>query len=78
MNGGHRGGAIPAVFAILLRDKDSRRPMFGKAERFQGDPNFKDCALFYEYFQGDDGSGSASHLTGWTALVAKLSQQSGE
>jgi hypothetical protein len=35
--------------------------------------------LFYEYFHGDDGSGvGASHQTGWTGLVAKLLQQSGE
>jgi hypothetical protein len=35
--------------------------------------------LFHEYFNGDDGSGvGASHQTGWTALVAKLIQQSKE
>ena len=34
---------------------------------------------FYEYFHGDIGSGvGASHQTGWTGLVAKLLQQSGE
>ncbi|HEY7333519.1 MAG TPA: glucosidase [Bryobacteraceae bacterium] len=64
---------------IFLRDKDCRRPVFGKTERFQTDPNFKDYLLFYEYFHGDNGSGiGASHQTGWTALVAKLLQQSGE
>jgi hypothetical protein len=32
---------------------------------------------FYEYFNGDTGAGlGASHQTGWTALVAKLLQQS--
>ena len=32
--------------------------------------------LFYEYFHGDTGAGlGASHQTGWTALVAKLLQQ---
>jgi hypothetical protein len=35
--------------------------------------------LFYEYFHGDDGSGvGASHQTGWTGVVAKLLQQSGD
>jgi hypothetical protein len=35
--------------------------------------------LFYEYFHGDSGAGvGASHQTGWTGLVAKLLQQSGE
>ena len=34
---------------------------------------------FHEYFHGDDGSGvGASHQTGWSGLVAKLLQQSGE
>ena len=34
---------------------------------------------FHEYFHGDTGRGvGASHQTGWTALVAKLLQQSGD
>ena len=64
---------------IFLRDKDCRRPVYGNIERFQTDPNFKDYLLFHEYFHGDTGAGiGASHQTGWTALVAKLLQQSGE
>jgi len=64
---------------IFLRGKDCRRPVYGNIERFQTDPNFKDYLLFYEYFHGDTGAGiGASHQTGWTALVAKLLQQSGE
>jgi hypothetical protein len=35
--------------------------------------------VFYEYFHGDTGGElGASHQTGWTGLVAKLLQQSGE
>ncbi len=35
--------------------------------------------LFYECFHGDPGAGvGASHQTGWTGLVVKLRQQSGE
>jgi hypothetical protein len=35
--------------------------------------------LFYECFHGETGAGvGASHQTGWTGLVAKLLQQSGE
>jgi hypothetical protein len=35
--------------------------------------------LFHEYFHGDSGSGvGASHQTGWTGVVTKLMQQSGE
>ena len=64
---------------IFLRDPNGRRPVFGDTEKFQSDPHFRDHVLFYEYFHGDNGAGlGASHQTGWTALVAKLLQQSGE
>ena len=64
---------------IFLRDDERAAPVFGGAEKFQRDPDFKDHILFYEYFHGDNGAGfGASHQTGWTALVAKLLQQSGE
>ncbi len=64
---------------LFLRQPDGTRPVFGGAEKFQRDPNFRDHILFYEYFHGDNGAGiGASHQTGWTALVAKLLQQSGE
>ncbi len=63
---------------IFLRDASGRRPVYGEAERFQQDPHWRDLILFYEYFHGDTGAGlGASHQTGWTALVAKLLQQSG-
>ncbi len=65
---------------IFLRDSSNqnRRAVFGKNEYFQKDPHWRDYLLFYEYFNGNDGSGvGASHQTGWTALVAKLIQQSG-
>jgi hypothetical protein len=64
---------------IFLKDGDGRRPVFGEAEKHQTDPHFRDHILFYEYFHGDNGRGvGASHQTGWTGLVAKLLQQSGE
>ncbi len=64
---------------LFLRDEHGRRPVFGGSEKFQSDPHFRDHILFYEYFHGDNGAGlGASHQTGWTALVAKLLQQSGE
>ena len=47
--------------------------MFGGAEKFQTDPNWRDYLQFYEYFHGDNGAGiGASHQTGWTGIVAKL------
>jgi hypothetical protein len=64
---------------IFLRGSDGRRPVFGGTEKFQHDPHWRDGILFYEYFHGDNGAGiGASHQTGWTGLVAKLLQQSGE
>ncbi|TMB11594.1 MAG: glucosidase [Deltaproteobacteria bacterium] len=65
--------------SVFLRDHEGRRPAFGKTEKLQRDPHFRDYLLFHEYFDGDDGSGvGANHQTGWTGLVAKLLQQSGE
>ena len=64
---------------IFLLDENQRRPVFGEAKKFQEDPHWRDYILFYEYFHGDNGAGiGASHQTGWTGLVAKLLQQSGE
>ena len=51
----------------------------GTCERFQQDPHWRDRIHFDEYVHGDEGRGiGASHQTGWTALVAKLIEQSGE
>ena len=64
---------------IFLPGPDGRRPVYGGTEIFQNDPHWRDLILFYEYFNGDNGAGiGASHQTGWTGLVAKLLQQSGE
>ena len=65
--------------ALFLPDPDGRRPVYGGTEIFQRDPHWRGLILFYEYFHGDNGAGlGASHQTGWTGLVAKLLQQSGE
>jgi hypothetical protein len=65
--------------SLFLNDASGHRPVFGTTERFQQDPNWHDLIPFHEYFNGDTGAGvGASHQTGWTALVAKLLQQSGE
>jgi len=56
---------------IFTRDKRGRRPVFGAASKFTGDPLWRDHLLFYEYFHGDNGAGiGASHQTGWTGLIA--------
>ncbi len=64
---------------LFLRGADGRRPVAGGIEVFQSDPHWKDLILFHEYFHGDNGAGiGANHQTGWTGLVAKLIEQSGE
>ena len=66
------------LIALFTRDQNGRRAVFGGIEKFQNDPHFKDYIPFHEYFHGDNGAGlGAAHQTGWTALVAKLIQQSG-
>jgi hypothetical protein len=64
---------------IFLKDDAGIRPVYRHNKRLANDPHFRDHLNFYEYFHGDTGRGvGASHQTGWTGLVAKLIQQSGE
>ena len=64
---------------IFAQDADGRRPVFGANDLFQHDPHWRDLIPFHEYFNGDTGAGlGASHQTGWTALVAKLLQQTAD
>ena len=63
----------------FVRGTDGKRPVHGTNEQFQTDSHWRDLVLFYEYFHGDNGRGvGASHQTGWTGLIAKLLQQTGE
>jgi len=58
---------------IFLKDEAGRRPVYGGTRKFQDDPHWRDCLLFYEYFHGDNGAGlGASHQTGWTGTIARL------
>jgi hypothetical protein len=64
---------------IFLKNDGGKRPVYGDLDKFQTDEHWRDLILFHEYFHGDTGAGvGASHQTGWTGLVAKLLQQSGE
>jgi hypothetical protein len=64
---------------LFFPDESGRRPANGPGGLFPNDPHWRDLILFYEYFHGETGQGlGASHQTGWTGLVAKLLQQSGE
>lgn len=67
------------LIKIFVQDENKRRPAYGETEIFQRDPHWRDLILFHEYFHGDNGAGiGANHQTGWTGLVAKLIQQTGE
>jgi len=67
-----------SLSSIFLRDKNRRRPVCGSIEKLQSDPYWRDLMCFFEYFHGETGAGlGAAHQTGWTALVAKLLEQSG-
>jgi hypothetical protein len=65
------------VISLFAVDQSGRRPVHGDRERLQRDPLFKDHVTFHEYFDGETGAGlGARTQTGWTALVAKLLEQS--
>ena len=67
------------LIAIFLPGPDGARPVNRHNREFATDPHWRDLVTFYEYFHGDEGTGlGASHQTGWTGLVAKLIQQSGQ
>jgi hypothetical protein len=64
---------------IFLQDANGKRAFNGDVAKFNEDPHWRDLLQFFEYFHGDTGRGvGASHQTGWTGLVSKLLQQSGE
>jgi hypothetical protein len=59
--------------SIFLKDENGRRPVYGGTRKFQDDPHWRDCLMFYEYFHGDNGAGlGASHQTGWTGIIARI------
>jgi hypothetical protein len=64
---------------IFLRGEGGSRPVHGENALYRDDPHWNELVLFSEYFHGDTGAGiGATHQTGWTGLVAKLLQQSGD
>jgi hypothetical protein len=65
------------LVGLFIVGPDGRRAAHGRRDLVQADPHFKDHVTFYEYFHGDTGEGlGARAQTGWTALVAKLLEQS--
>lgn len=67
------------LIKLYEKDEAGKRPFLGDRKKFQEDPHWKDLFQFNEYYHGDTGMGlGASHQTGWTALIAKLIQQTGQ
>jgi hypothetical protein len=63
------------LIRLFEKNEQGNRAVYGKYEKFQNDPHWKDLILFYEYFHGDNGSGvGASHQTGWTGCIARIIQ----
>jgi Glycosyl hydrolase family 63 C-terminal domain len=61
------------LISIFTVNADGLRPSFGRFEKMQRDPNWKNNLLFNEYFHGDTGAGlGATHQTGWTGVIADI------
>ena len=70
---GGRGDRPAAVRASSCATRTAGARSTAATEKFQDDPHWRDCLLFYEYFHGDNGAGlGASHQTGWTGVIARL------
>ncbi len=66
------------VISIFENDGNGNRKLNGDYNWFYNKPENQHLVLFFEYFNGDTGSGlGASHQTGWTALVAELISEYG-
>jgi hypothetical protein len=65
------------IIGLFLANPDGHRPTHGASHPLRQDPHFREHVTFHEYFHGDTGAGlGARAQTGWTALVAKLLEQS--
>jgi hypothetical protein len=65
------------LIGLFTAGADGKRATNGARHALLGDAQFRDHIAFFEYFHGDTGEGlGARAQTGWTALVAKLLDQS--
>ena len=77
-NSNWRGPIWFPVNFLIIESLQKFHYYYGDRRMLQEDPHWREHVLFYEYSHGDHGGGlGANHQTGWTALVAKLLQQSG-
>ena len=67
------------LIGLFKSDQTGCRPWHGPYHKFSDSSAFQPYQLFYEFFNGDTGTGhGASHQTGWTALVATLIRETVE
>jgi hypothetical protein len=67
------------LIGLFRTGADGTRPFQRANSPLEHGEHWRDHLLFHEYFNGDTGQGlGASHQTGWTALVAKLIQQTAD
>jgi hypothetical protein len=67
------------LIGLFRSGADGTRPFQRANSPLEHSEHWRDHLLFHEYFNGDTGEGlGASHQTGWTALVAKLIQQTAD
>lgn len=67
------------VISIFTLNKEGKRALYPEKSPFNTSSDWQELILFHEYFHGDSGEGlGANHQTGWTALIAKILQQSGD
>jgi Glycosyl hydrolase family 63 C-terminal domain len=65
--------ASKRLISVFEKNNNGARPVNGKVDKFNTDPNFENLTQFFEYFDGDNAKGlGAAHQTGWTGLVADL------
>lgn len=61
------------MIGMFVSNAQGHRQIHGDSAKFQNDPHWQNCLLFYEYFHGDTGQGlGAGHQTGWSGLIASL------
>src|SRR5262249_59126258 len=58
---------------IFLKDRNSRRPVYGGSHKIQEGPHWRDLILFYNYFPRPTRPGlGASHQTRWTCVGRRV------
>jgi hypothetical protein len=64
------------LIKLFLKNEEGNRPINIDNMEYKDNPDWNNYILFYEYFNGENGSGlGAGHQTGWTGLVGYLLQQ---